>query len=59
MVLTTNNLENNMKWSKLYALNFATTNSPSSNQILSYNSANDGTMTWINNSVSIADDSIT
>ena len=48
-----------MKWSKLYAPNFATTNTASANQILSYNSANDGTMTWITNTASISDDSIT
>jgi len=39
MVLTTNNLENNMKWSKLYASNLNSTNIASNAQILSYNSA--------------------
>jgi len=59
MILTTNLLENSMKWSKLYSLNLATTNSPSSGQVLSYSSANDGTFSWINaGGGSIPDNSI-
>lgn len=58
MVLTTNLLENTMKWDKINSLNLSTTNSPSVNQILSYNSANNGSMTWINNTPTISDNSI-
>lgn len=58
MVLTTNLNENYLKFDKINSLNLATTNTPSSNQILSYNANNNGSMTWINNSPTIADSSI-